>query len=50
MDEQMAKDIPLYSPIHKTLFSHLDQRGDDSPDWSHANFINSIGKGGLVKA
>lgn len=45
MDEQMARDLPLYSPVTKSLFAHLDQRGDDAPDWNPLNFLSSIRKG-----
>jgi hypothetical protein len=45
IDEQMARDLPLYSPVHKSLFAHLDQRGDNAPDWNPTNFVNSVRKG-----
>jgi hypothetical protein len=45
MDEKTARDLPLFSPVHKSLFAHLEKRGDNAPDWDAASSINSVKKG-----
>ncbi|RDL40930.1 uncharacterized protein BP5553_00909 [Venustampulla echinocandica] len=42
MDENAARDIPLYSPVSKSLFAHLHHCGDNEPDWKPSNFWNSL--------
>jgi len=47
MDEKTARDLPLFSSVHKSLFDHLEKRGDNAPDWNAASCINSV-KEGLI--
>lgn len=42
MDENTTRDIPLYSPVTKSLFAHLHHRGDNEPDWNPSSFWNSL--------
>ena len=34
-DNDGMRDVPLYSPVTKSLFAHLHQSGEDA-DWNHA--------------
>ncbi|TVY84522.1 hypothetical protein LSUE1_G002490 [Lachnellula suecica] len=47
MDERMARDIPLYSPTHKSLFAHLDQRGESTAEWHPNNTMKTL-NGGFI--
>ncbi|KAG9230985.1 hypothetical protein BJ875DRAFT_383982 [Amylocarpus encephaloides] len=36
----IAGDIQLYSPVRKSLFSHLRHLGDNDPEWKPSNLLN----------
>jgi hypothetical protein len=42
LDSSISGDVPLYSPVHKSLFNHLKERGDNEPDWKPSNFMKSL--------
>jgi hypothetical protein len=44
MDPVKAREIPLYSPITKSLFAHLRQRPEeDDNDWKQTDLVESTG-------
>ncbi|PSS23234.1 hypothetical protein M430DRAFT_40426 [Amorphotheca resinae ATCC 22711] len=52
MDDKTARDLPLYSPVSKSLFAHLSRTYDDTKDWmapgSRPSFAMSIYRPGQI--
>jgi hypothetical protein len=42
VDSNIADNIPLYSPVYKTLFNQMENRGDSEAQWKPSNFMKSL--------
>jgi hypothetical protein len=42
-----AEDIPLYSPVYKDIFDHMEERGDNETNWRPSNLMKSLNQSSL---
>ncbi|EPE33838.1 hypothetical protein GLAREA_06851 [Glarea lozoyensis ATCC 20868] len=49
LESRITEDLPLYSPVYKSLFNRLAERGDSEPDWKPSNFISSLSRQSFLR-